>query len=221
MPRWEPSGGCAGGGGQGVPGGGAVHIPLPHLQNQLQQLRAQEHPGSQQHLQRLEEEEDEQEEEEDEDEEEEGGESSTSAASSPTILRKSSNSLNSQRWYACPPPLPARADLAPRHLTLPRAQPWPLPPNGSVWGRGLCHPPASRWAWQRVFSWSASSDGLVFAAWRAEPRALELCPAGRSVVVVPGAVPGVRIMGAGVGRPGWWATRLPPLSRQPWAGQRL
>ncbi|XP_045857077.1 pleckstrin homology domain-containing family G member 5 isoform X6 [Meles meles] len=68
-----------------------------NAQNQLQQLRAQEHPGSQQHLQRLEEEEDEQEEEEDEDEEEEGGESSTSAASSPTILRKSSNSLNSQR----------------------------------------------------------------------------------------------------------------------------
>ena len=43
----------------------------PHLQNQLQQLRVQEHPGNQQHLQSLEEEEDEQEEEE---EEEEGGE---------------------------------------------------------------------------------------------------------------------------------------------------
>ncbi|XP_022370025.1 pleckstrin homology domain-containing family G member 5 isoform X2 [Enhydra lutris kenyoni] len=70
-----------------------------NAQNQLQQLRAQEHPGSQQHLQSLEEEEDEQEEEDDEEEEEEedGGESSTSAASSPTILRKSSNSLNSQR----------------------------------------------------------------------------------------------------------------------------
>lgn len=67
-----------------------------NAQNQLQQLRAQEHPGSQQHLQSLEEEEDEQEEDEEEDEEEEGGESSTSAASSPTILRKSSNSLDSQ-----------------------------------------------------------------------------------------------------------------------------
>ncbi|KAM9110809.1 pleckstrin homology domain-containing family G member 5 isoform 5-T5 [Megaptera novaeangliae] len=67
-------------------------------QNQLQQLRVQEHPGGQQHLQSLAEEEDEQEEdEEEEDEEEEGGESSTSAASSPTILRKSSNSLDSQR----------------------------------------------------------------------------------------------------------------------------
>uniref|UniRef100_A0A8C5KUM0 Pleckstrin homology domain containing, family G (with RhoGef domain) member 5 n=1 Tax=Jaculus jaculus TaxID=51337 RepID=A0A8C5KUM0_JACJA len=64
-----------------------------NAQNQLQQLRAQEHPGSQQHLQSLEEEEDEQEEEE----EEEGEESNTSAASSPTILRKSSNSLSSQR----------------------------------------------------------------------------------------------------------------------------
>ncbi|KAM9241518.1 pleckstrin homology domain-containing family G member 5 isoform 2-T2 [Dugong dugon] len=61
-----------------------------NAQNQLQQLRAQEHPGSQQPLQSLEEEEDE------EEEEEEDGESSTSAASSPTILRKSSNSLNSQ-----------------------------------------------------------------------------------------------------------------------------
>ncbi|XP_070367335.1 pleckstrin homology domain-containing family G member 5 isoform X8 [Equus asinus] len=67
-----------------------------NAQNQLQQLRAQEHPGSQQHLQSLEEEEDEQEEEEEEEEEEEGGESSTSAASSPTILRKSSHSLDSQ-----------------------------------------------------------------------------------------------------------------------------
>ena len=65
----------------------------------------QEHPGGQQHLQSLAEEEDEQEEEEEEeDEEEEGGESSTSAASSPTILRKSSNSLDSQRWYVCPGP---------------------------------------------------------------------------------------------------------------------
>uniref|UniRef100_A0A480LPF1 Pleckstrin homology domain-containing family G member 5 isoform X2 n=2 Tax=Sus scrofa TaxID=9823 RepID=A0A480LPF1_PIG len=66
-----------------------------NAQNQLQQLRMQEQPGGQQHLQSLEEEEDEQEEEEEE-EEEEGGDSSTSAASSPTILRKSSNSLNSQ-----------------------------------------------------------------------------------------------------------------------------
>lgn len=65
---------------------------LYNAQNQLQQLRAQlcaqEHPGSQ-HLQSLEEEEDEQ--------EEEGEESGTSAASSPTILRKSSNSLDSER----------------------------------------------------------------------------------------------------------------------------
>ncbi|XP_045754782.1 pleckstrin homology domain-containing family G member 5 isoform X5 [Mirounga angustirostris] len=70
-----------------------------NAQNQLQQLRAQEHPGGQQHLQSLEEEEDEQEEEEEEDdeeEEEEGGESSASATSSPTILRKSSTSLSSQ-----------------------------------------------------------------------------------------------------------------------------
>nr|XP_036855528.1 pleckstrin homology domain-containing family G member 5 isoform X3 [Manis javanica] len=66
-----------------------------NAQNQLQQLRVQEQPDSQQHLQSLEEEGDEQDEEEEE--EEEGGESSTSAASSPTILRKSSNSLNSQR----------------------------------------------------------------------------------------------------------------------------
>ncbi|XP_014639310.1 PREDICTED: pleckstrin homology domain-containing family G member 5 isoform X1 [Ceratotherium simum simum] len=66
-----------------------------NAQNQLQQLRVQEHPSSQQHLQSLEEEEDEQEEEEEE-EEEEAGESSTSAASSPTILRKNSNSLDSQ-----------------------------------------------------------------------------------------------------------------------------
>uniref|UniRef100_A0A8B9XNU4 Pleckstrin homology and RhoGEF domain containing G5 n=1 Tax=Bos mutus grunniens TaxID=30521 RepID=A0A8B9XNU4_BOSMU len=64
-----------------------------NAQNQLQQLRVQEHPGDQQHLQSLEEEEDEREEEE---EEEEGGGSSTSAASSPTILRKSSHSLDSQ-----------------------------------------------------------------------------------------------------------------------------
>ncbi|XP_077007591.1 pleckstrin homology domain-containing family G member 5 isoform X2 [Tamandua tetradactyla] len=67
-----------------------------NAQNQLQQLRAQDHPGSQQQLQSLEEEEDEQEEEEEEEEEEEGGESSTSAGSSPTILRKSTNSLDSQ-----------------------------------------------------------------------------------------------------------------------------
>ncbi|XP_022454226.2 pleckstrin homology domain-containing family G member 5 isoform X1 [Delphinapterus leucas] len=61
-------------------------------QSQLQQLRVQEHPGSQQHPQSLEEEEDGQ-----EDEDEEGGESSASAASSPTALRKSSSSLDSQR----------------------------------------------------------------------------------------------------------------------------
>ncbi|KAM4872824.1 pleckstrin homology domain-containing family G member 5 isoform 2-T2 [Thomomys bottae] len=67
-----------------------------NAQNQLQQLRAQERPGSQEHLQNLEEEEDEQEE-EDEEDEMEGEESSASAASSPTILRKSSNSLNSQQ----------------------------------------------------------------------------------------------------------------------------
>ena len=84
--------------------------PCHHLQNQLQQLRVQEHPGSQQRLQSLEEEEDDQEEDEDE-EEEEGGESSTSAASSPTILRKSSNSLDSQHWYACPGP-PSRLGRA-------------------------------------------------------------------------------------------------------------
>ncbi|TEA39341.1 hypothetical protein DBR06_SOUSAS2110098, partial [Sousa chinensis] len=61
-------------------------------QSQLQQLRVQEHPGSQQHLQSLEEEED-----GPEDEDEDGGESSASAASSPTALRKSSSSLDSQR----------------------------------------------------------------------------------------------------------------------------
>ncbi|XP_026916372.2 pleckstrin homology domain-containing family G member 5 isoform X3 [Acinonyx jubatus] len=64
-----------------------------NAQNQLQQLRTQEQPGSQPHLQSLEEEEDEEDEDEDE---EEAGESSASAASSPTILRRSSNSLNSQ-----------------------------------------------------------------------------------------------------------------------------
>ncbi|XP_004863768.1 pleckstrin homology domain-containing family G member 5 isoform X1 [Heterocephalus glaber] len=56
-----------------------------NAQNQLQQLHAQEQPGSQQQLQSLEEEEEEEE------------ESSASAASSPTILRKSSDSLDSQR----------------------------------------------------------------------------------------------------------------------------
>nr|XP_011735879.1 pleckstrin homology domain-containing family G member 5 isoform X5 [Macaca nemestrina] len=66
-----------------------------NAQNQLQQLRAQEPPGSQQPLQSLEEEEDEQEEEEEE-EEEEGEESGNSAASSPTIMRKSSGSPDSQ-----------------------------------------------------------------------------------------------------------------------------
>nr|KAF6319792.1 hypothetical protein mMyoMyo1_008529 [Myotis myotis] len=66
-----------------------------NAQNQLQQLHAQEHAGSQQHLQSLDVEEDEQEDEEEDEEEEEGGESSTSAASSPTILCKSSNSLDS------------------------------------------------------------------------------------------------------------------------------
>ncbi|XP_060057334.1 pleckstrin homology domain-containing family G member 5 isoform X2 [Erinaceus europaeus] len=64
-----------------------------NAQNQLQQLRAQEQPGCQQSLQSLEEEEEEQEEEE----HEECGGSSASAASSPTILRKSNNSLDSQR----------------------------------------------------------------------------------------------------------------------------
>ncbi|XP_040843771.1 pleckstrin homology domain-containing family G member 5 isoform X1 [Ochotona curzoniae] len=58
-----------------------------NAQNQLQQLRAQEQPGSQQQLQSLEEEVEEPEEEE---------EGSTSAASSPTILRRSSSSLDSQ-----------------------------------------------------------------------------------------------------------------------------
>uniref|UniRef100_A0A2R9BH54 Pleckstrin homology and RhoGEF domain containing G5 n=1 Tax=Pan paniscus TaxID=9597 RepID=A0A2R9BH54_PANPA len=67
-----------------------------NAQNQLQQLRAQEPPGSQQPLQSLEEEEDEQEEEEEEEEEEEGEDSGTSAASSPTIMRKSSSSPDSQ-----------------------------------------------------------------------------------------------------------------------------
>lgn len=67
------------------------------LQNQLQQLRAQEQPGSQQQLQSLEEEVEELEEEE---------EGSTSAASSPTILRRSSSSLDSQHGYvACRPHL--------------------------------------------------------------------------------------------------------------------
>ncbi|XP_074074691.1 pleckstrin homology domain-containing family G member 5 isoform X2 [Macrotis lagotis] len=62
-----------------------------NAQNLLQRMRLQEHQGSQQqHLQSLEEE-------EDEEEEEEEGESSTSGASSPTILRKSNNSLDSQR----------------------------------------------------------------------------------------------------------------------------
>nr|XP_051712858.1 pleckstrin homology domain-containing family G member 5 isoform X7 [Oryctolagus cuniculus] len=58
-----------------------------NAQNQLQQLRAQEHPGG--HLQSLEEEEEEEKEEGEE-------ESGASAASSPTILRRSSSSLNSQ-----------------------------------------------------------------------------------------------------------------------------
>ncbi|XP_023555188.1 pleckstrin homology domain-containing family G member 5 isoform X2 [Octodon degus] len=64
-----------------------------NAQNQLQQLRAQEQPGSQQQLQSLEEEEDEREEEEEEEEDE----SSASAASSPTILHESNPSLDSQR----------------------------------------------------------------------------------------------------------------------------
>ncbi|XP_012577510.1 PREDICTED: pleckstrin homology domain-containing family G member 5 [Condylura cristata] len=58
-----------------------------NAQNQLQQLRAQELPSGQQHLQSLEEEE--------EEDSEEGGESGASAASSPT-LRRSSDSLDSQ-----------------------------------------------------------------------------------------------------------------------------
>lgn len=113
----------------------AVHFH-PHPQNQLQQLRAQEPPGSQQHLQNLEEEEDD--EEEGEEEEEEGGESSTSAASSPTILRKSSNSLDSEHWYALPgqPSVPGQGRnsspglLSPRPQTLGRAQLPPLLLNG-------------------------------------------------------------------------------------------
>lgn len=131
-------------GGQGGPSGGAAHHPRPHLQNQLQQLRTQEQPGSQPHLQSLEEEEDEEDEDEDE---EEAGESSASAASSPTILRRSSNSLNSQHWYARPGPLsgpeqgrccgpalltPSRALLTPGLLTPGRAQTPHLPPNGFV-----------------------------------------------------------------------------------------
>ncbi|KAG8505551.1 Pleckstrin homology domain-containing family G member 5, partial [Galemys pyrenaicus] len=59
-----------------------------NAQNQLQQLRAQEHPSSQQHLQSLEQER--------EQEQEQEGESSASAASSPTILRKGSSSPDSQ-----------------------------------------------------------------------------------------------------------------------------
>lgn len=132
------------GGRTGCPGGAAVHSAVPYLQNQLQQLRAQEHPGGQQQLQSLEEEEDEQEEEEEDDEEEEeeeGGESSTSATSSPTILRKSSTSLSSQHWYARrgPPGRPEQGScsgpalLTPRPLTLARAQPPPLPLNGVMW----------------------------------------------------------------------------------------
>ena len=143
-------------GGQGGPSGGAAHHPLPHPQNQLQQLRTQEQPGSQPHLQSLEEEEDEEDEDEDE---EEAGESSASAASSPTILRRSSNSLNSQHWYARPGPLcepeqgrccgpalltpsgalltpgpltPSGALLTPGPLTPGRAQTPHLPPNGFV-----------------------------------------------------------------------------------------
>ena len=129
------------GGQAGRPGGGHCSQPLlplcTHpLQNQLQQLRMQEQPGGQQHLQSLEEEEDEQEEEEEE-EEEEGGDSSTSAASSPTILRKSSNSLNSQHWYICPGP-PSKPEQGrcchpglptPRPLKLGSAQSQPLARN--------------------------------------------------------------------------------------------
>lgn len=125
---------CVGGQG-GRAGAAAAHSPLcrcalhPHPQNQLQQLRAQEPPGSQQHLQNLEEEEEDDDEEEGE-EEEEGGESSTSGASSPTILRKSSNSLDSQHWYARPgpPSVPGQGGnsgpglLSPRPQTLGRAQ---------------------------------------------------------------------------------------------------
>lgn len=118
---------CAGGR-SGRSGNGCSPLcpcaPPTHLQNQLQQLRAQEHPGSQQHLQSLEEEEDEQE--EDEEEDEEAGESSTSAASSPTILRKSSNSLDSQHWYACPGPHSRHG----RHSS--PGLPTPRPPYGQV-----------------------------------------------------------------------------------------
>lgn len=89
---------CAGeSSGRGLPGSGVCLSQLilclrpPGLQNQLQQLRAElcaqeEHPGSQP-LQSL---------------EEEAEDSSASAASSPTVLRKSSDSLDSQRGYAPP-----------------------------------------------------------------------------------------------------------------------
>ena len=136
-------------GGQGGPSGGAAHHPLPHLQNQLQQLRTQEQPGSQPHLQSLEEEEDEEDEDEDE---EEAGESSASAASSPTILRRSSNSLNSQHWYARPGPLsgpeqgkccgPALLTPSRALLTLSRTllTPGPLTPSGALLTPGLLTP---------------------------------------------------------------------------------
>lgn len=150
-----------------------------HLQNQLQQLRAQEHPGSQQRLQSLEEEEDDQEEDEEEDEEEEeGGESSTSAASSPTILRKSNDSLDSQHWYACPGPPsgPGRA-RAPAQDSRPQGrrqgqslartpsseQLHVMNPAGA--GRGLSSSlEASSQGRQTVFNLTTNSDWLV-AAW--------------------------------------------------------
>lgn len=126
----------------------------PHLQNQLQQLRVQEHPGNQQHLQSLEEEEDEQEEEE---EEEEGGESSTSAASSPTILRKSSHSLDSQHWYVCPG-APSKLEqsrcsapgfLTPRRLTQRDPFPcaWLYDMNPVGMGRGALPPTSGDDKW--------------------------------------------------------------------------
>lgn len=141
----------------------------PHPQNQLQQLRVQEQPDSQQHLQSLEEEGDEQDEEE---EEEEGGESSTSAASSPTILRKSSNSLNSQRGYACPglpsgpehprTPDPKAAGPGPGPAVTPSSE-W-LHVMNPVPGRALS--PLSPGRDGVCFSeLSANSKPLVVAAW--------------------------------------------------------
>lgn len=158
---WRPGRGC--GSQPACPGG-----RCPRLQNQLQQLRAQEHAGSQQHLQSLEEEEEEDEEQEDEEEdeeEEEGGESSTSAASSPTILRKSSNSLDSQHWYACPgPPAgpagqalqpgapdPQAADTAQGPAPVPFSERLHVNPAGSGCGFWCGSVAVGAWLWERVW----------------------------------------------------------------------